>query len=136
MTERDSRGRFRPGSTGNRRGRPPGNATRREVRDRVGDRLGELIDRLMQSALEGDTTAAKLILDRLAPSLRPVDAPMTLPPADDAPQTAQAVIAAMSAGEVTPGEANTALSALRTATEITMLAELRERIEALESQQS
>jgi hypothetical protein len=91
-----------------------------------------LIDTLLAAALQGDTAAAKLLLDRVSPSLRPTDAPVSLPPTQDPAEAAQAVTAAMNAGNISPGEAATALSALKTASEVALLADLEQRIAALE----
>jgi len=65
---RDSAGRFSPGVSGNPSGRPKGSGTlARAIRQAYGrDRVLEILEVLRGKALEGDTTAARLYLDRVA----------------------------------------------------------------------
>ncbi len=65
---------FRPGQSGNLRGRPRGAVNRKEFRAIVGEpELEALVRRLTEAALNGDMKAASIILDRCYPTLRAVD---------------------------------------------------------------
>jgi hypothetical protein len=65
---------FKPGQSGNKKGRPPNIITRKEFRAIVGEQhLEAIIKRLTAEALNGDMTAAKLILEKTYPSLRAID---------------------------------------------------------------
>ena len=62
----------------------------------------------IDKALEGDTVALRLCLDRLAPPRRDAPVSIELPPvrsAADAVEASAAVLAAISAGDITPDEA-------------------------------
>ena len=79
--------------------------------------------------------AAKIILDRLVPSLRPVEMPavLTLPAGATLAGQAQAVIDAAAAGELVPSQAAQIVMALGGVAKIIEATELLKRIEALES---
>ena len=85
--------------------------------------------------MAGDMQAARIILDRLVPSLRPVEIPMVLAMPAGATLTgqAQAVIEAAAAGELAPGQAMQLVTALGGLGKILETTELVRRIEALEA---
>lgn len=96
-----------------------------------------LTQKAIEKALEGDTVALRLCLDRLAPTRK--DAPITidLPPvrsAADAVAASAAVLAAVSAGDVTPGEAGAVMSLLTAHKTIVEAGDLEARVAALEDQ--
>ena len=130
---RDSRGRFRPGASGNPQGRPAGTQTQRAVARIAGEHLERIVQRLVEQASEGDVSAAKVLLDRLAPVLRPVDSPVSLTLTGTPAENARAVVRALGAGEVTPNEASTVMASIERTARIEELAELTARIEALEA---
>ena len=134
--DRDERGRWRAGRSANPAGRPPGTQTQRHIAQAIGPRLDELIERLLEQALQGDTSAARLILDRVSPALRPSDSAITLPSAETPQSAAQSALQAMARGELTPAQAGAVVAAARGVTEITDVADLAQRIERLEAQQS
>jgi hypothetical protein len=79
--------------------------------------------------------AARIILDRLVPSLRPVEMPavLTLPAGATLAGQAQAVVNAAAAGELVPSQAAQIVTALGGVAKIIEATELLKRIEALES---
>ena len=79
--------------------------------------------------------AARIILDRLVPSLRPVEMPavLTLPAGATLAGQAQAVIDAAAAGELVPSQAAQIVMALGGVAKIIEATDLLKRIEALES---
>nr|WP_238940995.1 hypothetical protein [Sphingomonas beigongshangi] len=90
----------------------------------------------IDKALEGDTVALRLCLDRLAPARK--DAPITieLPPiasAADAVAASSAVLAAVATGDVTPGEAGAVMSLLTAHKTIVEAGDLEARVAALEA---
>ena len=102
-TYTDEGGKFAPGNPG----RPKG--ARYKITRAVEELLdgeGEAITRkAVQMALDGDTTALRLCLERIAPRRKDTPVQFDLPPiqgAEDASQAAQAVLAAVSAGGLTP----------------------------------
>ena len=86
-------------------------------------------------ALAGDMQAARIILDRLVPSLRPVEMPVVLrlPEGATLAGQAQAVIDAAAAGGLAPSQAAQIVTALGGVAKITETTELLKRIEAHES---
>ena len=77
--------------------------------------------------------AAKIILDRLVPSLRPVEmaAVLTLPASATLAGQAKAVVNAAAAGELDPSQAAQIVTALGGVAKSIEATELLERIEAL-----
>lgn len=128
---------FVKGQSGNPSGRPIGARHKATLAaEALLDGQAEgLTQKAIEKALEGDTTALRLCLERLVPPRRdrPVvfDAGMVATPAD-ALATLGRVIEAMAAGQLTPGEAvavTAVLDGFRRAYETT---NLEARIAALE----
>jgi len=131
---RGAGGKFAPGNKASP-GRPPGRGAVAEMREALAADLGGIIDTVKARALAGDMQAARIILDRLVPSLRPVEMPavLTLPAGATLAGQAQAVIDAAAAGELAPSQAAQIVTALGGVAKIIEATELLKRIEALES---
>jgi len=71
---RGAGGKFAPGNKASP-GRPPGRGAVAEMREALAADLGGIIDTVKARALAGDMQAARIILDRLVPSLKPVEMP-------------------------------------------------------------
>ena len=129
--------RFKPGQSGNPAGRKPGTKTKvGKLRDSIEKDLPSIIEALVVSAKAGDTTAAKILLDRCLPALRPVDAPTPLSLGNDPAdlgEAATAVLAALSAGSLTPDQAGAVASALGALVRVRESTELERRVAALEN---
>jgi hypothetical protein len=130
---RTPNGRFAKGSSGNPKGRVRTSLAGR-VRDRIADHLDELVDTLLAKALQGDVGAARVLLERTAPSLRAEESPvsLTLPEGVGLAATGRAVLAQAAAGELSPTQAGTLLSGLGTLAKVVEVDELLRRIERLE----
>ncbi len=130
---RDAAGRFTAGNPG----RPPG-ARHKATRAALALLDGEaeaLTRQAVTLALEGDTTALRLCLERIAPPKR--DAPVTfdLPPmqsAADAAKAAGAVLDAVALGDLTPTEGAHVMSLIETYRRTLETTELEARVAALE----
>ena len=131
---RGAGGKFAPGNKASP-GRPPGRGAVAEMREALAADLGGIIDTVKARALAGDMQAARIILDRLVPSLRPVEMPavLTLPAGATLAGQAQAVVNAAAAGELAPSQAAQIVTALGGVAKIIEATELLKRIEALES---
>ena len=109
-TGRERSGRFQKGQSGNPNGRPPGARNRTTVAmEALLDGEGEAIMRTaIGKAKEGDSTALRLCLERLAPARRERCIQFAFPPietAADAAKAAAALVTGVASGELTPAEA-------------------------------
>jgi hypothetical protein len=87
-------------------------------------------------ALEGDTTALRLCLERIAPPRKDVAVTFDLPrmeAASDAAKAAGAVLGAVSNGELTPTEAAHIMALVETYRRTLETTEIEARIAALEA---
>jgi len=141
-TDRDERGRiragggrFKPGISGNPKGRPPGIP-------QPSTRLRQMIDadaivrRLQEAALAGDVAAARTLLERALPVYRSAAAPVDLPELEGAGEftdKARAVLAAVGAGKLPPDLGAQLVAAIGNVARLAEVDELARRIEALEA---
>ncbi len=129
---------FQPGQSGNPAGKPKGTrhkATQAALALAEGQ-LSEIVQTLINSALGGDTGAAKIILDKIVPNRRENPLPeLTLPQvatAADLPQLTGAILAAVADGQITPAEATALASLAGSHAKSLELAEFETRLAALE----
>jgi hypothetical protein len=135
---RDPGGRFPSGASGNPRGRPLGSRNRaglvvEGLLDRQAEALGKKIIRL---ALAGNVVALRLCLERLLPARKEREMLLQLP----SPATPRDILAgfgtvveALTHGELTPSETNTAAALLESARRALETTELARRVEDLEN---
>lgn len=126
VVERDSKGRFRPGSSGNRKGRPVGAAARvlQDLR-RWAESCG--LPQMQAAAEAGDMEALKTLVLLALPKQKPVALPIPLPGGPDG------VLAALSKGEIDPDTARTAMGVYLDRAKIAELEEIEKRLAALET---
>ena len=131
-TERTVSGRFPPGRSGNPSGRPRSEST--ALRDKLAERAEEVLQAVVDAALSGDMAAARMILDRTVPPLRPhseiVQIPLDSPAGPAA--SAAAILRAALAGAISPDAAMQLLNAAASLSRIIETEELKTRLEALE----
>jgi len=130
-----SDGRWQPGQSGNPMGRPPGTGEVAKLRAGIAERVPEILDRLTEAALAGDVQAARLLLERVLPPIKPVELPVELTLSEEGRPTEQArqVLAAAAGGALAPDQAVSLIGALAAVARIAETDELRERIERLEA---
>ena len=90
----------------------------------------------IDKALEGDTTALRLCLDRLAPARKDAPISIDLPPVKTAADTLAAsalVVEALGAGGLTPDEAARVIAMLSAHRAIIETSDLEQRLAALEA---
>jgi hypothetical protein len=127
-------GRWKPGESGNPAGRKPGTGEVAKIRAAIGERVPELLDKLMTQAMEGDTAAARLLLERSIAPLKAAEQPQALTlPDGTLTEQGRAVLASVAAGELAPGQGAALLGAIGTLARVTELDELTARITALEA---
>ena len=130
---RDAGGKFAPGNPG----RPKGakHKTTLAVEALLEGEAEALTRAAIDKALEGDVTALRLCMDRIAPARK--DSPVTfdlpeMSSARDAATTAQSVLVAVAGGEVTPSEGAAVMGLIETYRKALETSELEQRITALE----
>ena len=133
MTEPKQRGRWKPGQSGNQNGRPPGTGHVAKLRASIAVHVPEIIWQLVTAAKDGDVQAARLLLERVLPPMKPTElaVPLALPD-DSLTEQGRAVLAAVSSGDLAPEQAARLLSAIGALARVAEIDELTERIERLE----
>lgn len=128
---------FKPGQSGNPAGRPRGVRNKRTVKveEMMGDQVEGLTQKAISMALEGDTTALRLCLERIAPARK--DAPINfeapkLESASDAAHALAAVLEATARGELTPVEATSVAGLIERFCKSLEVEDLERRITELE----
>ncbi len=127
-------GRWKKGESGNPKGRTPGTGEVPKIRAAIAARVPEILDKLMALALEGDTGAARLLLERaIAPlkAMKPTQ-PITLPDGTLTDQ-GRAVLAAVAAGALAPGQGSQLIAAIGQLARVAEIDELTARITSLEA---
>lgn len=129
--------RFKKGESGNPAGRPKGIADRRvKLRETLEQRAPDLIGKLIELALDGDTQALKICVDRCLPVTKSRDEPIEVSGLCDAQSLAdqgREVVKHLGNGTLTPSEASAILGALASNAKLIETDELTRRIEALEA---
>lgn len=126
---------FEKGQSGNPSGRPPGVGRVTELRRMLLSRSGEVVTALLDRAVQGDVGAIKLIVDRLIPALRPINAPVSLPRADSDNPSDQAkiIVSHLLSGGLPADLAAQIMQALQSYHQMVVLTDMEKRIAALES---
>lgn len=126
------------GTSGNPAGRAralgPDAPTVKELRARLGQHLPELLDRMLLQAMSGDTTAQRLLIERVLPSLKAESMPVQvqLPDGRTIADTAKALLDAALAGNLAPDVARELLDGLSKVTTVAAVEELKVRLLELE----
>lgn len=133
-SEKSGGGRFQPGNPG----KPPGARSRvtKAVEALLEGEAEGLTRRAIEKAMEGDTVALRLCLDRLAPLRKDAPISIQLPAvtsASDAVVASSAVLASVAAGECTPDEGGRVMALLTAHKAIVEAGDLEQRIAALEA---
>jgi len=123
------------GVSGNPAGRTPGQSKIHKWREALANDVPEILAALVQQAKSGDALAARLILDRALPALKPSELATSINlPDGSLTEQGRAVLAAVAAGKLAPGQGTALLSAIAGLARVAEVDELTKRIEALEVQ--
>ncbi len=125
---------FKKGTSGNAAGRPPGTTAAGKVRQAIEKQSTEILAAVIESAIDGDMAAAKILLDRLCPQLKPQSLPVIVPLGDTLPETGSNIIFAMATGNIPPDIASQLIKALSDQSKMIETWELSERLARLETQ--
>jgi hypothetical protein len=136
-TGKKQAGRFPKGVSGNAAGRPRGSLNRstRLTQELLEGDLERLVRTCIDMALDGDPTALRLCIERLAPA--PKDRPIsfTLPVASTVREISAALAElahAVAIGDLTPTEANSVAALLEGQRKVLESVELEQRVSELE----
>lgn len=129
-------GRFAKGTSGNPAGRPPGSRNRASVliEQLLDAEVEQLIQKVLERASAGDTHALLYCLNRAAPPRKERTINLRLPPLETAQQISSAisaVVEAVGAGQITPGEGETLTHMLAVKAKLAQ-ADIERRVEHLE----
>jgi uncharacterized protein DUF5681 len=130
---------FLPGHSGNPAGRPRGSRNKKTLAlEALLDEESEaLMRRVIGLAKMGDDVAMRLLFARMLPPRRDRPVPLELPRIEseaDARRASGDVIEALSAGEITPREAEQVLRVIAGAAVVMQASELGSRIRSLQEQ--
>ncbi|MDE1947544.1 MAG: hypothetical protein KGL43_02790 [Burkholderiales bacterium] len=127
-------GRWKPGESGNPRGRKPGSGEVGKLRTSIAKHVPEIITKLVEQAKGGDPGAARLLLERVIPPLKAAEQPAPIDLPDGAlSEQGRAVLAAAGTGTLAPGQAAQLLAGLGALAKLIETDELAARIAALEA---
>ena len=129
--------RFQKGQIANPTGRPAGSKDRRtELRQLLQPHAAELIQKAVEMALEGDSAALRICIDRIVPTLRstPELVSIPLPTTGNLAEQGNAIFHAAATGKLNADEASSLMSILAGQVRIIEATSLDDRIQALEEQ--
>ena len=126
---------WKPGQTGNPKGRPPGVSVITKLRASIADEVPQILAALVTAAKAGDVQAARLILERVLPPVKAIEQAVALQLPEGGTLTAQgkAVLSAVAAGTLAPGQGAQLLAAIGTLAKVTEIDELEARLTKLEA---
>ncbi len=125
---------FKPGVSGNPKGKPKDKTPATLLRKSIIDDMPEIILKLVEQAKNGDTTAAKILLDRCCPALKPQAMPINLPVNGTLAEQGGEIIKATMSGQIPPDIGAQLITALSNQGKLIELQELTERLTHIEKQ--
>lgn len=124
---------FQPGQSGNPNGRPKDKTPATLLRKSIVDEMPDIIKKLVELAKEGDVQAAKVLLDRICPPLKPQAMSINLPANGSLCEQADEIIKATLTGHIPPDIGSQLIAALANQGKLIETTELIARIEILEN---
>ena len=127
-------GRWKPGESGNPDGRKPGTGKIARLREGIAEHMPEIINQMVSKAKEGDVQAARLLLERVIPQIKPMEqlVEINLSVEADLSTQGQSIIHAVADGILAPGQGSALLTSLGTLARIKEIDELEKRLAVLE----
>ncbi|EIC23791.1 DUF5681 domain-containing protein [Thiorhodovibrio frisius] len=91
---------WKPGQSGNKTGRPRGSINFAKLRKAIADDIPEILEAMVAAAKGGDVAAAKLLLDRALPPLKPVAPTFPLDLSGGPSEAFERIVEAVSKGQL------------------------------------
>jgi len=127
---------FEAGKSGNPSGRPKGSIDKRtELRRLLTPYAPELIQKAVDMALAGDTTALRMCLDRCIAPLRSTTQNIELNFEGELHERGEATLQAIYAGDIDPLTGSALIGALADQAKLVEMTEFEERLRKLEEQE-
>ena len=125
---------FEKGQSGNPQGRPKGVGQAEKLRQAIEADVPDIITAMVDAAKDGDTSAAKLLLDRSIPAIKPTQQTASVDGLSGKTLSEQGafIIEAMGSGDLSPEQAQQMLAGLASLSKIREVDDLVKRIEQLE----
>lgn len=125
---------FKKGESGNPAGRPAGKTPGAQLRKAIELRADDILQAVIESAVAGDMSACKILLDRITPTLKAQSMPISLPVNGTLAGQGEEVIKATMTGQIPPDIGSMLITALANQGKLVEIQELTKRIEQLENQ--
>ena len=125
---------FQPGVSGNPKGKPKDKTPATLLRKSIIDDMPEIILKLVEQAKNGDTAAAKILLDRCCPTLKPQALAISLPINGSLAEQGGEIIRATLSGHIPPDIGAQLVTALSNQGKLVELQELTQRLDKIEKQ--
>lgn len=123
---------FKPGQSGNPAGRPRDKTPATLLRKSIADDMPEIVNTLVELAKGGDVQAAKVLIDRICPPLRPQASPVNIEIGATLPETGGNILAATLTGMIPPDAGTMLIKALTEQGRLVELQEMAQRLERIE----
>ena len=125
---------FKAGKSGNPNGRPKGSGLAGRLRQAINNDADDILQAVVDAAKGGDIQAAKILLDRICPSLKPEAQAVELPQlsAGTLTERATAALDAVANGELAPDTAAQLINSVGMLARVVELDEMMKRVARLE----
>jgi hypothetical protein len=125
---------FKPGQSGNPKGKPKNKTPATLLRKSIIEDMPEIILTLVKQAKNGDVAAAKVLLDRCCPALKPQAMAINFPVNGTLAEQGNEIIRATMSGQIPPDIGSQLITALANQGKLVELQEITERLQRIEKQ--
>ncbi|MGH8476151.1 MAG: DUF5681 domain-containing protein [Methylococcales bacterium] len=96
---------FQPGLSGNPKGRTPSALTVANFRKRIAEHADGILQAVIQAAKGGDMVAARILLNRICPAMKPISPPLPELGPSTFKEQVNEIASLIIAGEISPDDA-------------------------------